>query len=111
MKKILLSTLLILATSLGLPPAAHAGNSGSANIVKFSIEPKRVVVFVDTSTNGCSGTVNRDRWNLTTDHENYEAMFKALLAAKLSGTKVYLVGRAHACSTGGEIIHYMYFDS
>ncbi len=84
MKQYVLAALLILISSNSV-----AGRSGVTTITKLIV--KEGWIEVNTVAGGGCGT-DQTRWHLMLDHPNYNAMYSGLLASKVSGKKVDIVG-------------------
>lgn len=84
MKELLLG---ILVASLA--SNVFAGRSNETTIVDLIVKENYVEIYTEAS-GGCGTTDNR--WHLQTTHNNFNAMFSGLLASKVSGKKVDIVG-------------------
>ena len=101
------STIATIATVFLVTTSAMAGRSNSTSVTHLIVKPDHVAVYTGTSNATCA---TPNMWILEQDHPNYDQMYKGLLASKLAGGKVDIVGTG-TCSSAdarGERIHWAY---
>ncbi|MCB1214379.1 MAG: hypothetical protein KDK66_02765 [Deltaproteobacteria bacterium] len=86
MKKLYLFLILV---SLLIPKLSWAGRSYTTTILNIIVKEDYIEIY--TAADGGCGSIN-NRWHLLNSHPNFNALYSGLLASKVSGKQVDIVG-------------------
>ena len=91
--------ILITLITLYFAPVVLAGRTGETTITNLIVKETFIEIYT-SAADDCGS--NPNRWHLLTSHSNFNAMYSGLLASKVSGKAVDIVGN-NTCGTGEDV--------